>query len=158
VTGITIPHSRSDTKIIVKAAFEISNGIKTYYDDGTRVTGKSGTSFGLLASSYGEQIIVEIPDYQPSETETMVSVTGKKEVSANIGADPEKYVSQVINNINKIKNKDVDTILEVLDNKNVTQNSKEVSHINEQAGGKGVLILILIAIFFFVFIMPLVIL
>jgi hypothetical protein len=158
MTSVTIPHPREDSTIIVKAAFEASKGIKTYHDNGITITGKTGGRMGLLASSYGEQISVEIPQNQPSETETMVSVTGKKEVSTNIGADPDKYVSQVVWHINDIKNGDIEDILSVLEENGVESNNKEVNSVSNQAGGKGMVIIVMLILFFFVFLMPLMIL
>ncbi|GAB7118148.1 hypothetical protein [Natrinema pallidum] len=157
MTAVTIPHPREDAKTVVKAAFEDCSDIDTYFDDGIRITGKTGASLGLITSSYGEKVIIEVPENQASETETMVSVTGEKEVSANIGADPEKYISRVIKSINDIKGKDIDVIIEVLDENNVSENSKEVRNEADQAGGKGILILVMVLIMFFVFLMPLII-
>lgn len=154
MTAVTIPHPRSDSKTIVKAAFENCSGIKTYHDDGIRVIGKTGASMGLITSSYGEKIIVEIPEDQTSSSETMVSVSGQKEVSANIGADPEKHVSNVIRSINNLKNKKISDVLDILNSNGVDRDSKEVAREADQAGGGQMLVVIMFLILFFVFIMP----
>ena len=155
MTSLTIPHPRSDAKIVVKAAFENCKDIKTYHDDGIRVIGKTGASLGLLASSYGEKVIVEIPEDQTSNSETMVSISGQKEVELNIGADPEKHVSRVIQSINKLKNKNMDRIMSILSQNGIGKSSKEVDNETDQAGGSEMLIVAMILIFMFVFILPL---
>lgn len=155
MTALTIPHPRSDAKIVVKAAFEKCEDIKTYHDDGIRVIGKTGASMGLLTSSYGEKVIVEIPEDQPSDSETMISVSGQKEVELNIGADPEKHVSRFIKSVNSLKNKDISSIMSILSQEGIDESSKEVENETEQAGGSGMLIIVMLLIFIFVFILPL---
>lgn len=148
MTSVRVPHSREDTKIVVKAAFEDMSAIKTYHDDGIRVIGKTG-AHGLLVTSYGEQVTVEISEDQPSDTETMISVTGQKEVGVNIGANPEKFVSQFIEKINALKDHDIEVILGVLEDNDIDVDSKEVERQSQQASGSWLLIVILILIFVF---------
>jgi len=155
MTALTIPHPRSDAKIVVKAAFENCKDIKTYHDDGIRVIGKTGASMGLLTSSYGEKVIVEIPEDQTNDSETMISISGQKEVEINIGADPEKHVSRLIKSINNLKNKDMSSIMSILSQNGVDKSSKEVDNETDQAGGTGMMIVVMILIFMFVFILPL---
>lgn len=150
--SVAIPHSRDDARTVVKAALEDSDGIKTYHDNGTQITGKTGVSLGLITSSYGEQVIVEIPDRQPSRNETMVMIEGKKEVDINIGANPEKYVSQVVENINNIKNNDINVIFEVLQENNIEQETKEVTDPQQQADGQWLMIAVVSLVAFFMFI------
>lgn len=150
---VTIPHPREDAKIVVKAALEDCSGIKTYHDRGARIVGKTGASIGLIKSSYGEKVIVEIPQDQTSGTKTMVSITGEKEVSTNIGANPDKYVSQLTRKINDIKRKPTGLILDVLEENGISENSKEVSHKTDQAGGGWVMAVIVGFIFFMFFMM-----
>lgn len=147
MTTLTIPHPREDAKTVVKAAFEDTEGIETYYDDGTRITGKTGGSLGLLVSSYGESVVVDVPHNQRRDDETEITVIGEREVSANIGADPEKYVSRFVRSLNAIKNEDVDVILETLAANDVDRRSKEVADPGEQAGGSWALKLVMAAIF-----------
>jgi Fe2+ transport system protein B len=155
MTSVTIPKPRDDAKQILKTSFELTEGIETYNDQNTTIIGKTGSDFGLLVSSYGEEIIAEIPEHQPNDKETEVTITGEKEVSVNIGADPQKYVSRFERNINKIKHQDMEQIYEKLKENNIQDNTKEVDNVDDQAGGKELLVVILLIMMFFVFIMPL---
>jgi hypothetical protein len=153
VASLIVPHSRKDTKTVVKAAFEDCSDIKSYYDDGSQITGKTGARMGLITSSYGEEVVVEIPEDQSSSTESMVSITGKKEVDANIGADPDKYVNQVQQSINSIKENDIETILEVLEEENIQENNKEVKQKSEQVDGSWLMIVVFIALMIILLVM-----
>lgn len=135
---VRIPQGREDAIIIVKASLEACDDVKSYCDDGTRVVANTRARLGMLVSSYGEKIIIEIPHDQSSSSETMVSITGKRQVSVNIGADPEKYVSQLLSTINRLKSKDMAVILDILDEMDIDESSKEVTDISNLSGGLGV--------------------
>jgi len=133
MTSLVLEYPREDAKTLVKAAFENTRGIKQYHDDGHRVIGKSG--MGL--SSYGEQVIVEIPETQSSDEETMVSVSAEKEVSTNITANPEKYQSRFLEQLESLRGQDVDTVLDKMSQNMSPEASKEVSSSDELRDGSS---------------------
>lgn len=153
MTTLVLECSREDAKTLVKSAFEITRGIKQYNDDGPRIVGKTGMSLG----SYGESVIVEIPEAQTSDTETMVSVTADKEVSMNITANPEKYKSRFLAELEKLRQHDVEDALDVVGKHITTDNTKEVGSANDLRDGTSsvstVMILMVILSLLFTFMM-----
>lgn len=150
MTTISLNYTRDESKTLVKAAFERTSGIDTYFDDGHRIIGKTGSSF----SSYGESVIVDIPENQSSDTETMISIRAEKEVEMNITANPEKYKSRFLAELEVFRGHPVENILKTFDN---NHQSKEVSHPEDQTNGRDALkvALAIIAVFtFFSMLMP----
>lgn len=153
MTTLVLECSREDAKALVKSAFEMTPGIKQYHDDGPRIVGKTGMSIG----SYGESIIVDVPEAQSNETETMISVTADKEVSVNITANPEKYKSRFLSKLQKLRQHDVEDALDVVGKHVTADNSKEVGSANELREGTSsvstVMIVMLILSLLFTFMM-----
>lgn len=153
MTTLTLDYPRNDARTIVKAAFENTRGIKQYNDDGHRIIGKSG--MGL--SSYGEQVTVEIPEDQTDDRRTMVSVTAEKEVSMNVTANPDKYKSRFLQELESLRGGSVDTILDRMGESIDPEESKEVSNSDELRDGSSsmgvVMILMMLFSIFFMFVM-----
>ncbi|MGB9965402.1 hypothetical protein [Halobacterium hubeiense] len=153
MTTLTLDYPREDARTIVKAAFENTRGIKQYNDDGHRVIGKSG--MGL--ASYGEQVTVEIPENQASKGQTMISVTAEKEVSMNITANPDKYKSRFLQELENLRGRQIDTILDGMSEKMDPEQSKEVSSSGELRDGSSsmgiVMIVMMVLSVLFMFVM-----
>jgi len=153
MTSIVLDYSRENAKTLIKAAFENTNGIKQYHDDGHRIIGKSGMGF----SSYGEQIVVEIPETQTSDDETMITITAEKEVATNITANPEKYKSRFLEQLDTFRGNDVDTVLDWLNENMEPGESKEVSNGDELRDGSSsmgiVMVIMMVLGLFFTFMM-----
>lgn len=145
MTSLILEYPREDAITLVKVAFENTDGIEQYHDDGHRVIGKSGMGF----SSYGEQVIVEVPETQSSEAETMISVTAEKEVSTNITASPEKYKSRFLEQLNAFRGEDIEVILEWMSQNISPETSKEVTSSDELRDGSssvGVVMVIMVVV------------
>ncbi|MDL0129061.1 hypothetical protein [Halobacterium salinarum] len=153
MTTLTLDYPREDTRTIVKAAFENTRGIKQYNDDGHRVIGKSG--MGL--ASYGEQVTVEIPEDQAGEEQTMVTVTAEKEVSMNITANPDKYKSRFLQELESLRGRHIDSILDGMSETMDPKQSKEVSDSGELRDGSssmGIVMVVMMALsILFMFVM-----
>jgi len=159
MTSIILERERDDAKAIVKSAFERTRGIKQYHDDGHRIIGKSGMGIG----SYGEQVIVEIPERQSNEAETMLSVSAKKEVSINVTANPEKYKSRFLTSLESLRDADLDQLNQNSAVGSRSGNTKEVGAVDELRDGSSsvgivmvlsVLLIMLMMFFMMTTIMP----
>lgn len=144
---VEVNHGISQTIDIAKTAFEVTNGIKTYSQEGNSIIGKTGVSIG----SYGEVITAECQESDDGSTVVMVS--GEKEVSANITANPDKYVRRYVSNLRKLKNKPTNEVMSIAEQQISQGDSKEVTNPDQQAGGKGIMILVMLLVMFFFIIM-----
>jgi hypothetical protein len=147
MTSLVLSCSRNDAKILVKAAFERTRGIKQYHDDGHRIIGKSGMGIG----SYGENVTVEIPERQSSDSETMVNVSAAKEVSMNVTANPDKYKSRFLSELDMFRDYDVGNIKEVMAEELSPENTKEVrdaGSLRDGSSSMGVVMVIMAILFF----------
>lgn len=153
MTSLVLEYPREEAKTLVKAAFENTKGIKQYHDDGHRTIGKSG--MGL--SSYGEKVIVEIPENQTSNKETMLSVTAEKEVATNITANPEKYQSRFLQQLEQLRGQDINHVLDTLSQDVSRQTSKEVSSSDKLRDGSSsmgvVMVVMMVGSLLFMFMM-----
>lgn len=122
MTSLILEYPRGEAKTLVKASFEACSKIFQYHDDGHRVVGK--TRSGL--SSHGEQIIVEIPENQSQEDETMITISAGKEVSVNVTASPEKAKSAYIESLEGLRGHEIDEILDEMNRTIDPEDSKEV--------------------------------
>lgn len=95
---LSIKRNHDETRRMVKYAFEQTEGIRTYYDNGDTIVGKTKYRLG----SYGESVTVSFHDVD--EQETMITVTSDREVSINITANPQRYEERFIRSIIDIKN------------------------------------------------------
>lgn len=155
VTSLTLQYNREDAKTLVKAAFERTAGIETYYDDGYRIIGKTSSRIGVIDSSYGERVVVDISEGQAGSERTPITVTAEKEVEVNITADPEKFKSRFLEELDLFRGHPVDHVLRTFDD---DHRSKEVFTQADQTDGRSTLWIVLAIIglftFFFMF-MPL---
>lgn len=154
MSSLNLEYPREDAKNLVKLAFENTRGIKTYNDNGLKIIGKTGASLG----SYGEKVIVDIPENRTGDEQTMVSIQSEKEVGMNITANPDKYESRFLTALNNLRGKPIDELL-TEHTESVTEDStKEVESTNEQADGTNMLYVVLAISFvmmFFFMLMPL---
>jgi hypothetical protein len=154
MSSINLEYPREDAKNLVKLAFENTRGIKTYNDNGLKIIGKTGASLG----SYGEKVIVDIPENQAGDEQTMVSIRSEKEVGMNITANPDKYESRFLTELNNLRGKPIDELLAEHTESVTEESTKEVESANEQADGTNMLYVVLaisfVMIFFFM-LMPL---
>lgn len=141
MTSLVLQYPREEAKTIVKAAFENTRGIKQYHDDGHRIIGKTGMGIG----SYGERIIAEIPEAQSGEEETMISVTAEKEVGMNVTANPEKYKSRFLEQLETFRGYEVEEVLEVMGESMSPADSKEVASADELRDGSSSMGMVMIA-------------
>jgi len=154
VSSLNLEYPREDAKSLIKLAFENTRGIKTYNDNGVKITGKTGGSF----SSYGEIVTVDVPEGQAGDEQTMISVQSEKEVEMNITANPDKYESRFLDVLNRLRGKPIEELLDEHSDSVTEGTTKEVASTDQQADGKNllyvVLAIVLIMMFFFM-LMPL---
>lgn len=149
MTSLVLSYPRDDAKTLVKAAFENTRGIEQYHDDGHRVVGKTG--MGL--ASYGERVVVEIPETQSSDDETMISVTAEKEVSTNITASPDKYQSRFLEQLGALRGESVDSVVEHMSERMDPESSKEVASTDDLRDGASSMatVMVVMLVVFFLF-------
>jgi hypothetical protein len=147
MSSLNLEYPREDAKTVIKLAFENTRGIKTYNDNGLKITGKTGASLG----SYGEKVIVEIPEGQANDNQTMISVRSEKEVGMNITADPEKYESRFLSALNELRGEPIDELLNRHADSVSETTTKEVESTDEQADGTNMLYVILAVVFLMMF-------
>ncbi|WEL18436.1 Uncharacterized protein SVXHr_2283 [Halorhabdus sp. SVX81] len=103
-------------------------------------------------------MIVEIPETQAGDGQTMISVQSEKEVGMNITANPDKYESRFLSSLNRLRGQPIEDLLEQHGEKVTQGGSKEVKSADDQADGTNMLYVVLaivfIMMFFFMF-MPL---
>lgn len=148
MTSLVLQYPRQEARTLIKAAFENTRGIKQYHDDGHRIVGKTGMGIG----SYGETITVDIPEAQSNETETMITVTAEKDVSMNVTANPDKYMSRFLEQLETFRGHDIDHVLDVLGKDMTPEESKEVDSVDELSDGSssmGKVMLVMLIFFLF---------
>lgn len=154
MSSLNLEYPREEAKTLVKLAFENTRGIKTYNDSGLKIVGKTGASLG----SYGEKVIVEIPEGQADDERTMVSVYSEKEVGMNITANPDKYESRFLAALNELRGRPIEELLDANAGEITGETTKEVTSPDEQADGTDMLYVVLaitLLLMFFFMIMPL---
>lgn len=147
--SIQLEAGQADAIDIAKLAFEYTSGIKTYIQHGNRVIGKTGA--GL--ASYGEKVIVECQQAGGDDKQTVLTVSGEKEVSTNITANPEKYVRQFVSEVYNLKGRSMSEIVDLADQQIAANGTKEVTDSSDQASGKWIMYVVVAMIFLFVFLM-----
>lgn len=134
MTTVMLDYPRDEAKTLVKLGFENTDTIKTYFDAGPKVIGKTGPHrVGLFSLSYGEKLIVEVPEVQSDEDQTRIEVTGERAFSFNAASDPETIESEFMNELNAGRDSDIEDLIEANQDIN-SQSTKEVSSPNQQAG------------------------
>lgn len=150
MSSLNLEYPREDAKTLVKLAFEDTRGIKTYHDNGIKIVGKTGAGLG----SYGEKVIVEVPETQSDSEEAMISVRSEKEVGMNITANPDKYESRFLSRLNYMRGRPIDDLLDTHGDVSA-RSTKEVASTSQQADGQWLLYLVLVLVFIFIILMPL---
>jgi hypothetical protein len=146
MTSLVLDCERDDAKILIKAAFENTRGIKQYHDDGHRIIGKTGMGIG----SYGENITVEIPEQQSSDSETMISVSADKEVSMNVTANPDKYKSWFLTEVERLRERDLEEVKDEMAENLTAENTKEVKDagdLREGSSSVGLVMVVTMVVF-----------
>ncbi|ELZ91290.1 hypothetical protein C440_13289 [Haloferax mucosum ATCC BAA-1512] len=141
MSTLVLDYPPDSARILVKTAFELTDGIQTYHDAGVQITGKTGG--GL--SSYGEVLTVEIPEQQPSAEQTTLSVRARREVSVNVTAQPERYKERYLETLNDFRGQSIERIFESAGRHLAANGSKEVISERAQADGTSKLTLVVLA-------------
>lgn len=141
----TLEYPLADARILVKGALELVDDVETYHDTGRGViTAKTGFRFGLIASSYGESLTIDVRPIDDGVTE--VTVTGAKTVAVNVGSNPEKYVLEFVRTLDTLAEYPMADVIALLDER-TSVHTKEVTSPGEHRDGTSVLAMILLAIF-----------
>lgn len=105
MTEIVLQQSHEDAKELVKEAFENTRGISEYHDGGRQIVAKTGVSFPRVLWSYGESIYVDFSE-STNANQTRIDVWAEKEVSINIGANPERYKRRFLRELDSLREQD----------------------------------------------------
>lgn len=134
MTTVMLDYPRNEAKTLVKLAFENTDTIRTYFDAGPKVIGKTGPHrVGVFSLSYGEKLLVEIPEVQPDENKTRIEVSAERAYSFNLASDSDNLESEFMNELNAGRGADIEDLLEA--NRDInSKTSKEVSSPSDQAG------------------------
>lgn len=129
-----LEYPRDEAKTLVKLALENTDTIKTYFDSGPKIIGKTGPhTVGVFSLSYGEKLVIEIPEVQSSDDETRIEVSGERVFGFNAASDPDKIESEFTNELSAGRGRDIDELIK--SNQNIdSQTTKEVSSPGDQAG------------------------
>jgi len=124
MTTVALEHSREDAKTIIKASLERMGSIDAYTDEGQRIVGKQEAS---VMGGNGARLIVDVPEMQESDDQTVVEANAEKEVSIDMATNPEDIKSEFLNVVNDLRKKDVDTLLDEMSQDISPEESKEVA-------------------------------
>ncbi|WP_241430141.1 hypothetical protein [Halovivax asiaticus] len=127
MTRISLEQPRDDAKTILKASLELTDAIDAYTDDGQRIVGKQNAS---VFGGNGARLIVEIPEMQEKDKETVVEVTAEKNVAIDMATSPEDIKSDFLNVVNNLRRKDPEDVLDNLSKRMSPSDSKEVGSSN----------------------------
>lgn len=136
----TLNQPIADTRLLVKGALELIDDIKSYNETDGEIVAKTGFRFGLLASSYGESLTISI--HPRDDATTVVSVHGEKNVTVNVGANPDKYVLEFFQTLDTLADYPMADVIDLLD-EHTSGHSKEVHSPAAQTDGTFVLAIIL---------------
>jgi len=150
MTTIALEHQREDAKTIIKASMERMGSIDAYTDEGQRIVGKQEAS---VMGGNGARIIVEVPEMQESDDQTVVDVNAEKEVAIDMATNPEDIKSEFLDIINELRTKDVDQLLDEMSREMTPDQSKEVASSgsfadNQSAMGKRFIITFVVLMVF----------
>lgn len=131
-----------DSRLLVKGSLEMMDDIKTYYESQqNEITAKTGFSWGLISSSYGERLTISLTSKYEEKTE--VTVVGEKNVEMNIGANPDRHVLEFINRLETLADYPLEDVVELLEEKTANA-TKEVTSPSNQADGSRMLTVIFV--------------
>lgn len=98
--------SIKESKDMVLKAFEQTDGINQYRESKYQIVGKTGVSFPRVLWSYGESVYVDFSETRFSKTE--IEVSAEKEISVNIGSNPQKFMRRFLNELDNVRNSPID--------------------------------------------------
>jgi FlaA1/EpsC-like NDP-sugar epimerase len=124
MTELVLKHPRNDAKTIVKASMERMTSIDAYTDEGQRIVGKQEAT---ITGGNGARMIVNIPEAQRDDEETVIDVNAEKEVSIDMSTNPEDIKSEFLEIVNDLRDQDIDTILDRMSDDMSPDSSKEVA-------------------------------
>lgn len=131
--------------MLVKGALELVDDVESYYDTGRGIiTAKTGFRFGFIASSYGESLTIDVRPVDDGVTE--ITVTGEKTVAANVGANPEKYVLEVVRMLDTLAEYPLEDVIALLDER-TSDHSKEVTSPADHRDDSSIVAMVVLAIF-----------
>lgn len=145
--SLNLEYPRDDAKILVKLAFEDTRGIKNYYDAGDGIVGQTGANL----VSYGEKIIVEIPENQSAHA-TMISVRSERRVRMNFFARPDRYESRFLSSLDNMRGQSIDDLLDEYGDV-LMRSTKEVTSASQQEDGMWLVYVVVTAMLFFIFLL-----
>ncbi|WP_199241328.1 hypothetical protein [Halorubrum sp. ASP121] len=153
MTTIALEHPREDAKTVIKASIEQMSSIDAYTDEGQRIVGQQEAS---LMGGNGARLTVDVPEMQENEDKTVVEVNAEKEVAIDMATNPEDIKSEFLDVLNKLRDEDVDTLLEKLSKDMSPEQSKEVTSSasfgdNQSTMGKRFIIIFVVMMLFTVF-------
>lgn len=131
VFSIDVEYPRDEAVLLVKAAFERTDGVKQYHDDGDRVLAK--TRVGV--TSWGEQVVVEYSEQPAGERRTTLSVDSGRELWTNVTANPQRYEARFLDELEALRGRDAEEFRESLDRRSSAGLSKEVASAGELRNG-----------------------
>lgn len=152
VTGMTqlvLDYSEGDARILVKAAFERTRGIKQYHESSRQIVGKTGMGIG----SYGESVFVDFSESE-NPNRTPVDVRAEKEVEMNITANAEKYRRRFLDELERLRGQSIADVSAQMQEEVTAGNSKEVADSSQLSNGSSNVVVVMILVFvFFMFMM-----
>jgi hypothetical protein len=102
MTEIILDKTLDEAQETVIHAFDRTEGIEKYQKSQHQVVGETGVSFPRVLWSYGENVYVDLSETGESD-KTKIDVRAEKEVSVNIGANPEKYKRRFLDELNALR-------------------------------------------------------
>ena len=135
VESIELDYPLIDAIDVAKLAFEYTEGVKTYAQEGNRIVGKTGA--GL--ASYGEEVTVDCRELNNDGDRTLMTVSGSKEVATNVTANPDEYVRRFVSAVHDLNGRPMTEIVDLADRQLAANGTKEVTDSDQQASGTWLL-------------------
>jgi len=144
MTSLILPYERENAKTVVKATFEMVDGVDNYVDEGQRVVGKQDAS---LMGGNGAKVTVDVPEVQSNEDSTEISVSAEKNVQIDMSTDEGELESEFLTIVNTLREKEFEEILDAMDGHVDASNTKEVTSAAEFGNDQSTLGLRFIVMF-----------
>jgi sensor c-di-GMP phosphodiesterase-like protein len=150
MTTVALEHHRVDAKLIIRASMERMISVDAYTDEGQRIVGKQEAS---VMGGNGARLIVDVPEMQETDDQTVVEVTAEKEIAIDVVTNPEDMKSEFLDSVNDLRQKDVDMIREKMNQHISPAESKQVASSGtfedtQSTIGKRFIITLVVAILF----------
>lgn len=110
MTDVTLQYARPEATELVMATFETMSSVRSYEveEDGRIIVGIVDGGF----TSFGEEVIVALPEDPDAASETTISVTAQPRIRHNISANPWKYKSKFLDQLSELEGNSVDELSE----------------------------------------------